>query len=68
MAPAKKKASKLCLTVASLEEIKKKIGEGDDSGGREKTLGKGAAGRKEKTYLYDAIARVLKSEIRVLKF
>ena len=63
----KKKASKLCLTVASLEE-KKKFGEGDGSGGREKNLGKGAAGRKEKTNLYDAIARVLKSEIRVLKF
>ena len=33
-----------------------------------KNFGKGTAGRKEKTYLYDAIARVLKSEIRVLKF
>ena len=46
----------------------KKFGEGDGSGGREKNFGKGTAGRKEKTYLYDAIARVLKSEIRVLKF
>ena len=47
---------------------KKNFGEGDGSGGREKNFGKGTAGRKEKTYLYDAIARVLKSEIRVLKF
>ena len=55
------------MTVTSLEE-KKKFGESDGSGGREKNLGKGAAGRKEKTYLYDAVARVLKYEIRVLKF
>ena len=46
MKKKKKEASKPCLTVMSLEEIKKKIGEGDGSGGREKNLEKGAARRK----------------------
>ena len=49
------------MTVVSLEEKKKKFWEGDGSRGREKNLGKGTA-RTKKT-----IARVLKSEIRVLK-
>ena len=64
----KKKSFQTMLDSSAFWRDKKNFGEGDGSGGREKNFGKGTAGRKEKTYLYDAIARVLKSEIRVLKF